>query len=109
MGGGELGQAAPAASASLTLSATATGALRQGGAGTAALVLSATATASNFASASTAVGETTDAATIRFSAVATGSVEAAVIPPPAGSTAAPIKRVSITMPAPVLDSEGRPS
>lgn len=98
-----------AGSSTLLLNAVATGSLRHGGAGVATLVLSASATAGNRANGTAAVGDATDAATVRFSAYATGHVEVPVVPPPAGSQVAPIKRVSITMPAPVLDAEGRPT
>lgn len=98
-----------AGTAALAFDAVATGSIRTGGAGTAALVLTASATASNWAPGVAAVGETTDAATLTLSAFATGSVVTPVVAAPAGSVVAPIKRVSITMPAPVLDAQGRPT
>lgn len=111
--GGGAGAAATApswtATAALVFDAVATGSIRYGGAGTAALVFTASATAANYANGAAAVGETTEAATLTLSAFATGSVITPVLAPPAGSSVAPIKRVSITMPAPVLDAQGRPT
>lgn len=97
-----------AGTATLVLDAMGAGSLRLPATGTAALVLTAAATASNYANGAAAVGETTEAATLTLAAFATGSVVTPVVAPPAGSTVAPIKRVSITMPPPVLDAQGRP-
>jgi hypothetical protein len=98
-----------AGSGALVLDAVATGSIRPAASGTATLVLGATSTGLLWANGAAAVGDVTDAATLRLGAHATGSVVTPVEPPPAGSTVAPIKRVSITMPAPVLDAEGRPT
>lgn len=101
-------QVTGSASSALTLSAVATGSIRPGASGTAFLVLSASATAGNWANGAAAVGDASEAATLRLSAYATGFVEVPVEPAPAGTDTTPIKRVSVTMPAPTLDANGRP-
>lgn len=48
-------------------------------------------------------------ARVVLSAYASASLLVPVTAPPAGSTTTAIRRVSITMPAPVLDAQGRPT
>lgn len=48
-------------------------------------------------------------ARVVFSAYASASLLVPVEPSPSGSTTTAIRRVSITMPAPTLDAQGRPT
>lgn len=104
--------ATPAANVTLTFTATAAGvAVGTRGFAGVTLEFSATATAQAAIAAASWTIDDSQKASLTFTATAAGSTNTPVTPPPAAVTSAiaPIKRVSITMPPPTLDAQGRPT
>lgn len=98
-------------SGTFTVSASATGDVVVFAAGTATFSLSASGspTAVTWIFAESWDSDESGKARVVFSAFGSASLLVPVVPPGAGSATTAIRRVSITMPAPVLDADGRPT